>query len=814
MHDAIPLSREQLRWRCPEEYFSFLTTDQLPENQDVLGQPRALEAVQFGIHIRDDRYNIYVLGPSGLGKRTVVWQLLEPRAAREKVPCDWCYIHNFEMMQRPQALCLPPGRGGPFRVAMQQWIDDLATTIPATLASDSHRHRIQQIEAEIERRHQREFQDTAKKAQENHLQLLRTPNGFMLAPVRNGAALSPEEFEQLPEEEQKAIDAAVEALQEDLRRLVEQVPEMRKEARDRIRELNQEAARLAIRHLMDNLKEQFRDLPEVLTFLARVEQDVVDRVDEFEEADEGAQVTLFPGSRRPESEFGEYEVNLLVDSAGRTGAPVVYEDHPTYHNLFGRIEHESQMGALVTDFRLITPGALHRANGGYLILDAWRLLSQPFAWDALKRALSLRQIKIEPLGEVLSLVSTVSLQPEPIPLNVKIILLGDRELYYLLMHYDPDFAELFKVAADFDEKMPATPENCRSYASFLGNLARRESHRPLTRAGVSYLIEQSARLAGDREKLSLHMRSMTDLLREADYWAEQAESRTITAEHVRTALEKQVFRADRVRQRLQEEISRGTILIDTEGTAVGQVNGLSVIDMGNFAFGQPSRITATARIGKGEIVDIEREVKLGGAIHSKGVLILASWLSAHYAMDEPLALSASLVFEQSYGQVDGDSASVAELISLLSAISQVPVRQDVAMTGSLNQHGGVQAIGGVNEKIEGFFDVCQARGLTGSQGVLIPAANQKNLMLREDVVAAADSGNFHVYVVGTVDEALRLMTNIPVEPTLPDGTFPTGSFHDLVSQRLRTWARTARQSRQLRDDTESIDRSASSGHSE
>jgi lon-related putative ATP-dependent protease len=794
MQDAIPLPPEQLRWRCPEEFLPFLTTDQLPEPNEVLGQERALEAVEFGIHIRDDRYNIYVLGPPGLGKRTVVRQLLEPRAAQESPPDDWCYVNNFEEMQRPRMLRLPPGRGQALRDDMHQWIDDLNTTVPASLASDAHRHRVQEIETEIEQRHQRDFQDLARKAQQEQLQLIRTPSGFALAPLRDGSVLTPEEFEKLSPEEQRQIDQSVESLQAELRRLIEQIPEMRKEARDRIREMNRETARVAISHLMVRLKERYQDLPDVATYLEKVEQDVVERVEEFEVTPESAAASLLMPPRA-ERNFGEYEVNLLVDNSRCSGAPIIYEDHPTYHNLFGRIEHESQMGALVTDFRLITAGALHRANGGYLILDAWRLLTQPFAWDALKRAVSSRQVKIEPLGEMLSLISTVSLQPEPIPLNVKVILLGDRELYYLLLHFDPDFAELFKVAADFDEQMPATAENCRRYAEFLGNIAQRESHRPLTRDAVARLIEHSARIAGDREKLSLHMRTMTDLLREADYWAHRRESATISAADVETAIEKQVYRADRVRQRIQEEIARGTIMIDTRQSAVGQVNGLSVVDLGNFAFGQPSRITATARAGKGEVIDIEREVKLGGAIHSKGVLILTAWLAGRYLSDEPLALSASLVFEQSYGRVDGDSATVAELAALLSAIARIPLRQDLAVTGSLNQHGIVQAIGGVNEKVEGFFDICRTRGLTGTQGVLIPSSNVPHLMLRRDVVDAAASGQFHVYAISSIDEALALLTGITAGQPDDVGQYPSGTFHYRVAERLRAWARAARRAR-------------------
>jgi len=477
-------------------------------------------------------------------------------------------------------------------------------------------------------------------------------------------------------------------------------------------------------------------------------------------------------------------VNVLVDHSESKGAPVVYEDHPTYNNLIGRIEHIAHMGALVTDFNLIKPGALHRANGGYLILDARQLLLQPYAWDGLKRALRSREVRIESLSQVLSLVSTVSLEPEPIPLDVKVVLIGERLLYYLLYQLDPDFGELFKVEADFNEEIPRTPENNLLYARLIGTIARKEGLRPFDRGAVARVIEHSARMADDAEKLSIHLLSTADLLREADYWAGVAGNGVVTADDVQRAIDAQIHRADRLRELVQEEIKRGTILIDTTGERVGQVNGLSVIQLGNFAFGRPNRITARVRLGKGEVVDIEREVELGGPIHSKGVLILSGFLGARYAAERPLSLSASLVFEQSYSGVEGDSASLAELCALLSSLAEVPIRQSLAVTGSVNQHGEVQAIGGVNEKIEGFFDVCKTRGLTGEQGVIIPATNVQHLMLRQDVIEAVKAGQFHIYPVQTVDQGIELLTGIPAGERDEEGNFPEGSINQLVEARL------------------------------
>jgi lon-related putative ATP-dependent protease len=482
--------------------------------------------------------------------------------------------------------------------------------------------------------------------------------------------------------------------------------------------------------------------------------------------------------------FRRYQVNVLVDHGQSQGAPVVYESNPTYDNLTGRIEHMAQMGALVTDFNLIKAGALHRANGGYLILDARQVLLQPYAWDGLKRAIRAREMRIEPLGQALSLISTLSLAPQPVPLDVKVVLIGERLLYYMLYQLDPDFGELFKVEADFNEEMPRTPENNRLYARLIVTIARREQLRPFDRGAIARVIEHSARLSGDAEKLSVHLLSISDLLREADYWASVAGNGAVTAGDVQRAIDAQIHRADRLQEQVQDQIRRGTILIDTTGARVGQVNGLSVVGLGHYAFGQPSRITARVRMGEGKVVDIEREVELGGPIHSKGVFILSSFLGARYAAERPLSLSASLVFEQSYGSVEGDSASMAELCALLSALAQVPVKQAWAMTGSVNQHGEAQPIGGVNEKIEGFFDVCRARGLTGEQGVIIPASNVQHLMLRHDVVEAVQAGQFHVYPMRTVDDAIELLTGVPAGERDAEGNFPEGGINQRVEARL------------------------------
>ncbi len=487
-----------------------------------------------------------------------------------------------------------------------------------------------------------------------------------------------------------------------------------------------------------------------------------------------------------------YGVNVLVDHAETEGAPVVYEDNPTYQNLIGRLEHQAQMGALLTDFTLIKPGALHRANGGYLIIDADKLLLQPQAWEGLKRALKSRRLSIESLGQQLGLISTVSLDPEPIPLSVRVALIGDARLYYLLLALDPEFAELFKVAADFDGQMPRDAEHQERYARLIATVAQREKLHPFDRSAVERIMDHSTRAVGDAERLSARMREVRDLMLEADYWAAEAEHQVVTAGDVQQAIEAQIHRSDRLRERVHESILRRITLIDTEDAVVGQVNGLSVLGLGNVAFGQPSRITARVTLGKGQVVDIEREVDLGGPLHSKGVMILTGFLQGRYAQDKPLSLSASLVFEQSYGGVDGDSASSAELYTLLSAISGVPLKQSLAVTGSVNQRGEVQAIGGVNEKIEGFYDICAARGLTGEQGVMIPVSNVQHLMLRPDVVQAVAEERFHIYAVAHVDQGIELLTGVAAGEPDEEGRYPEGTINAFVEARLAAMAEKAR----------------------
>jgi len=781
-----PLQAQQLRQRCDPSQFDFETTAELEDLSEIVGQERAVDAILFGIGIRREGYNLFALGPSGTGKRTTIGQFLDRQAAAEPIPSDWCYVNNFEQPHKPRALRLPPGQGVVLHKDMEELIEELRTAIPAAFESEDYRTRKQEAEEEFKEQQEKAFGEVQKQAQERNVALIRTPAGLAFAPLRESEVISPDEFQKLPEEERKRFEENISTLQEQLQETLHQARQWEREAREKVKKLDRQVAMFAVGHLIDELDEKYAELPDVVDYLNAVRQDVVENVDQFRSTEETPQImgVPLPRSLAGPSLSRRYQVNVLVDHSQSEGAPVIYEEHPTYNNLVGRIEHLAQMGALVTDFNLIKPGALHRANGGYLILDARQLLLQSYAWDGLKRALRSREVRIESLAQVLSLVSTVSLEPEPIPLDVKVILIGERLLYYLLCQYDPDFGELFKVEADFNEEMARTLENDRLYARLIGTMARKEELHPFDREAVARVIEHSARMAGNAEKLSVHLLSIADLLLEADYWAGMAGNGVVTAADVQRAIEAQIHRADRLQERVQERIQRGTILIDTSGERVGQVNGLSVIGLGNFAFGQPNRITARVRLGKGEVIDIEREVELGGPIHSKGVLILSGFLGARYAAERPLSLSASLVFEQSYGGVEGDSASMAELCALLSALAGVPIKQSWALTGSVNQHGQAQPIGGVNEKIEGFFDVCKGRGLTGEQGVILPASNVQHLMLRHGVVEAVEAGQFHVYPVQTVDQAIELLTGIPAGERDEEGNFPEGSINQRVEARL------------------------------
>lgn len=792
-----PLRSEQLYQHTDPDLFGFETTAELDGPVLVVGQDRALDAVRFGIGIQQKGYNLYALGPQGLGKYDVISDFIEERAAELPTPPDWCYVHNFEQSHRPRALRLPVGRGVQLRDDMKQLLEELQAILPAAFESEEYHAQRQAIEEELKERQESSFEELKEKAQERDIALVQTPSGLAFAPTREGEVINPKDFLSLSEEEQKRVQSEVEGLQDELQRIMRQMPQWQKETRDRVKELKKEVATFTVAPLFKELHEKYAALEDVTEYLEEIQEHVIENVDNFLQKasdEENPLAAMMRGQRaanQPPS-FTEYEVNLVVDNSDTQGAPVVHIELPTYQNLIGRVEHVSQMGALLTNFTLIKSGALHQANGGYLIVDARKLLQQPYAWDGLKRALRTHEIAIESLGQMYSLISTVSLEPEPIPLDIKVVLLGERYLYYLLVQLEPDFGELFKVMADFEDEMERSEQNSRAVAHQIASLVHRDDLRHFDRGAVARVLEHSARQVSDKERLGTHLLNLADLLREASYWAGEADHEVVQTEDVQKSIDEQIRRASRLRERMQEAILREVVLIETEGAAIGQINGLSVINVGSYMFGRPSKITARVQMGKGEVIDIERRVELGGPIHSKGVFILSGFLGSRFASDRPLSLSASIVFEQSYAGVDGDSASSAELYALLSALAEVPIKQAFAVTGSVNQHGQVQAIGGVNEKIEGFFDICEARGLTGDQGVLIPDSNVQNLMLRKDVQEAVENGQFNVYAITHVDEGIEILTGLPAGERQDDDTYPAGTINQLVIERLDDMAEKVR----------------------
>lgn len=789
------LAAAQLRDTCDPDALGFATTADLKTKSRLIGQDRAIDAIRLSAGIAHKDFNLYVLGREGMGRHAAVAALLDEHAASRPTPNDWVYVNNFDAPHKPNAMELPSGSAMQLKSDMQDLVDDLAIEIPALFESEEYQTQRRAIEEEFGERQEAPLAEFAELAQSEDVALLRTPMGFMLAAIVDGKPIKPDVYEKLDTAQRQKIDQKIARLQDRLSTILKQGPQLQKEHRQRIEDLHSNMAERAVSVRMREVEDQFANHLDVAAYLEQVRLDMISNAELFLIPQNGENNGPFPQAIRKyhrEPQFDRYSVNVMVshDHATSKNAPVITEDLPSLSHLTGRIEHISEMGTLSTNFTLIKPGALHRANGGYLVLDARQLLTEPFAWDALKRCLHSRAITITSLADRLSLASTIALEPDPIPLDVRVIIVGDRRLHMLLTLLDPDFGELFKLQADFEDDLPRSSRNMKQMARVIASNAQKDGLHPMTAAAVARLLDHAVRITADAKKLTLQLRALIDVIREADHYARQAKSKLISDDHIAQAITQADRRASRIKDRMQEAVTRKTILIDTSGTAVGQVNGLSVLGIGNHYFGRPSRITARARMGAGKLVDIEREVELGGPLHSKGVLILAGYLSSTYALDVPMSLHASLVFEQSYGGVDGDSASSAELYALLSALSGVPIRQGLAVTGSVNQMGDVQAIGGVNEKIEGFFDTCKARGLTGTQGVLIPASNVDHLMLRPDVVDAAKDRKFRVIPVKTIDAGIAILTGRVAGRRGRDGQFPPDTINALVEQKLRSFAAT------------------------
>lgn len=802
MSAATTLSANNLFRRCDPKSLEFETTDDLEALDEPLGQDRAVEAIQFAIGIRHHGYNLFVIGPTGMGKHRFVRRFLDRQAKDEPVPCDWCYVNNFDDIDKPKALQLPTGVAKKLQSALHKFVEELKLALPTTFESDDYRRRKWAIEEESDERKKGVLKQVQEEAEERNIALVHTQMGLTFLPKVDGEVIAPDAMEDLKPETKEAFEESIDALQDQLREGLQKRIKLERDRREKTRKLNRKIATGTTRTLIARVKRKFKGLPEVHKFLAGVHKDVVDNLEEYFESTsddhagdgdskEAPEASLRTVLKESDRLFDRYGVNIMMDGSAAEGAPIVFEDDPTSSNLVGRIEYHSEMGALSTDVSLIRPGALHRANNGYLILEARTVLQRATSWETLKRALRSNEIHPRSPTAAGGSILTESLQPEAIPLEVQVVLLAEPWLYYNLASTDPDIEDLFKVAAEFEDEMDRG-DLPLDYARLLATLVRSDNLRPFEAAAIARVIEHSSRLVDDSEKLSTHMDSIVSLLREAEYFAGLAEREHVTKADVQEAIDAKLARQSRARDQVLERMLRGVILIDTVGEEIGQINGLSVLQIGQFAFGRPTRITAQVRLGKGDVLDIEREVHLGGPIHSKGVLILTGYLGARFARHHPLALSAALVFEQSYGGVDGDSASTAELCALLSAIADIPLRQSFAVTGSINQRGEVQAVGGVNQKIEGYFDLVKARGLTGDQGVIIPKSTIPMLMLRKDVRDAVADGLFSVHAVDNVDQALELLTGMPAGEPDQDGVFPENSFNRLVVDRLAEMAEDAK----------------------
>ncbi|HXP96757.1 MAG TPA: AAA family ATPase [Telmatospirillum sp.] len=781
-----PLPVDRLYRRADLKALPFATTADLEPIDGLAGQNRALEAIRFGSRVGRKGFNLFAIGSQEAGIKHAIETMLKASATDKAAPADWVYVNNFAESHKPIAIALPAGRAPGFRKAMQDLIDDLKSALPVAFEGEEYHTRRGAIDEAFQKKQADAFADLRTKAEARDIVVLRTPLGFALAPARDGKVVPPEEFNSWPDEQCRKVQQAIQDLEKDLEHVVRQIPSWQKERRDDLRKLNRDTAQLAVGQSIDEAMAGFADLPRVVAHFEAVRADLVENVGMFVTKSDGDESESTASSGSP---FDRYEVNVLVSQDDQAcGVPIVEESHPTLSNLTGRIEYLSMQGALVTSFRLIKAGAMHRANGGYLLIDVRSLLTEPFSWVAVKRALRRGEIVIEDVGRFIGLTSTVSLEPDPIPLDVKVILFGDRMLYYLLSAFDPDLGEHFKVLADFEDDVDRSPETEMVLARFVSSIVRANALKPIDRDGVGVIIEHAARFADHADKLTLLVDHIRDLIVEADFWCGDAGRDLISGDDVQRALDERIRRGSRLRDRSQEAILQNVALIDTDGAAVGQINGLSVSELGGVRFGRPTRITCRVRPGSGRVVDIEREVKLGGPIHSKGVLILSGFLVGRFALDVPMSLYASLVFEQSYGGVEGDSASSAELYVLLSALAGVSLRQDIAVTGSVNQLGEIQAIGGVNEKIEGFFDICRARGLTGTQAVAIPKANVQHLMLRRDVAQACAEGRFAIYPLATIDDGIALLSGCPAGQRDAKGHYPADSVNGLVEARLRDFA--------------------------
>jgi len=772
------LKAEELRRRCDPGIFQFKTTAEVEPLGEVIGQERAVQALECGLGIKDSRYNIYVAGGPGTGKMSIVRSFLERISAKEEQPPDICYVHNFEDPYTPRYLLPPPGKGARLKADMSKLIELLKRDIPTAFKSEEYQEHKRKIDEAINRKREELFAKLEGAAKEKGFVLQRTPIGINTIPLVAGKPMSEEEYKKLSEEERQAIEERHDEVKLLIEETIREAQGLEEERARRLEELNREVVAFSLEPKVATLKEVYGEEPRVREFLDEVKHDIL------------ANLELFIGKEGEAEQGGDqlarYDVNILVDNSRAEGAPVVVEENATYPNLFGKVERRVQLGVMTTDFTMIKPGSLHRANGGYLVLSANNLFKYPLSWEALKVALKSGKITIEDPAMLLGYAATEGLRPESLPLRVKLIIVGSRELWGLLQAYEEDFQEFFKIKSEFASEMDWDEKYIKKFGPFIrARVLERPGLKDFDRTGMARVVEYAAELTGDQKKISARFSDIMAIIREASYCAERDGSEYVMAEHVERAIADKHHRSDLTEERLQEMIARGELLVDVEGVKIGQVNGLAVYELGDFSFGRPTRITANVFAGKDGVVNIEREAELSGKIHTKGLLILKGWLGEKFAHDKPLSLSASLTFEQSYSEIDGDSASSTEAYALISALSDVPLKQNIAVTGSVNQKGEIQPIGGVNEKIEGFFKTCQLKGLNGEQGVIIPEQNVANLMLSHEVIAAVRKGKFHIWSVETIDEGIELLTGEKAGRRLKNGNFAKGSIYWKVDRRLR-----------------------------
>ncbi|MBI1910484.1 MAG: AAA family ATPase [Deltaproteobacteria bacterium] len=784
MPKVNPLPVEELSWTCNPERFSFKTTEELPSLQAIIGQDRALRSIDFGLGIPNSNYNMFVLGESGTGKNTTVLDIITRKAKGEPVPDDWCYVFNFSDPDMPTAINLPPGTGSEFASDMNELIDTLRRDIPKVFESkDYEKHRDEILEGQQERTRALFFR-LEQKAIERGLLLKKTVSGLAVVPAKGNKPMSQEDFDNLPAERKVLIEQDLTILQEKLSDAIREARNIEKETKERINALDREVVQYVVNPLVNELLEKFKQFKGVVEYLYKVKENVLENIDDFRPKEEMPLAIGGIRLQKQEPTFDRFRVNLIVNNKDTEGAPVICETNPTYYNLFGRVEYKVQLGVATTDFTMIKAGSVHKANGGYLIVNALDVLKNIFVYDSLKRMIKNGEVRIEDVWEQYRLVSSTTLKPSPIPSKIKIVLIGEPFIYYILHNLDNEYRKLFKVKADFDNVMPNDASNVEKYAHFVATRCREENLIPFDRTGVARIVELACRYAGDKERLTARFNEIKNLVVEASYWAGAAGAKSVTIEHVEKAESERIYRNSKISDKLRDYIKDDTILVDTEGRVVGQVNGLAILDPGDFAFGKPSRITAKTYMGDAGVVNIEREVKMSGRIHNKALMILTNYLGERYAQKFPLTLSASITFEQLYDEVEGDSATCTEVYALLSSLSGLPIDQGIAVTGSMNQKGEVQPIGGVNEKIEGFFEICKTKGLTGKQGVIIPKRNVRNLMLRKEVIEAVKEGQFSIYPISMVDEGFEILTGVEIGERDSQGNFTEGTASYLVEKKL------------------------------